>query len=258
MQTHFQKELNKLSMLKDAGSFHLTKLATLEILSELYFIEGNTRKALQYYLMIGSEYEIDILDDMSNSALQQVLKDDLTVSSNSKVHCRYKHLLSFIRSNELHKVLLESEIGEKYEMPPLVALLCLVGLRYAGQFIVDHCVLPDSKGYATQVDIIWFPLDLVTSQLKNYPKLMLWFLHNVLCNRPEIYVNFPNTAVPPTTVTKLHKIHFDLLVTFDNKSISPKRKLSDIPSFDELKKESSMLKFLKVSYYKSRMILHTL
>jgi hypothetical protein len=50
-------------------------------------------------------------------------------------------------------------------------------------------------------------------------------------------------------VTKLHKAHFDLLVTFDDQSYIPERRLFDIPSFEEMKQESSMLKYLKVSAY---------
>lgn len=249
MQTFFTKELNKIKSSKDDTRFHRTKLAILETLSDLYYIDRDTRNALLSYLVVGSEYAIDILEDMSNTALQQVLKDDATMFSDSKLNCRFKHVLTFIQSAELHKLLTDPEAIRRLEVPPIVSLICLVGLHNTGPFIVDHCVLPDSKGYSSQVGrgAICFPINMVANQLKNYPKLLLWLLHNILVNRPEIYVNFPNTAVPPTTVTKLHKAHFDLLVAFDDKSYVPERRLSDILSFVEIRRESSMLKFLKAA-----------
>jgi hypothetical protein len=249
IQTFFKTELDKINSSKDGMRFHRTKLAILETLSDLYFIEGDTRNALLSYLVVGSEYAIEILDEMSNTALQQVLKHDFRVFPDSKFHCRFSHVLTFIQSEELHKLLIDPDVIGRQEVPPIMSLICLVGLQNAGSFIVNHCILPESKGYSTKVGngAIWFPIDMVANQLNNYPKLLLWLLHNILINRPEIYVNFPNTAVPPTAVTKLHKAHFDLLVTFDDQSYIPDRRLADIPSFEELKKESSMLMFLKVS-----------
>jgi hypothetical protein len=249
IQTFFITELDKINSSKDGMRFHRTKLAILETLSDLYFIEGDTRNALLSYLVVGSEYAIEILDEMSNTALQQVLKHDFRVFPDSKFHCRFSHVLTFIQSEELHKLLIDPDVIGRQEVPPIMSLICLVGLQNAGSFIVNHCILPESKGYSTKVGngAVWFPIDMVANQLNNYPKLLLWLLHNILINRPEIYVNFPNTAVPPTAVTKLHKAHFDLLVTFDDQSYFPDRRLADIPSFEELKKESSMLMFLKVS-----------
>jgi len=178
--------------------------------------------------------------------LDSILERDYTYSDPASYH-RYAHVMKMVKSNELHRLLVDAAAVDNEEDPPLVAFICLVGLEDAGRFIIDHCMLPESKSYATQATSVSLPIDLVAKQLKAYPKLLFWLLHNLLCSRPEIYVTFPNTAVPPSSVTKLHKIHFALLVEFEKHDI-PERQLSNILSFDELNRQSPLLKYLKVSF----------
>ena len=210
-------------------------------------MEGSYSKSLEMYLKIGSQLSRHNLRNIEDNVLDSVLDRGDVKYSDPESYSRHKHVMKMVKSNELHRLLVDATIDENEELPPIVALICLVGLKDAGQFIIEHCMLPESKSYSTQAMALSLPLDLVAKQFKAYPKLLLWLLQDILCNRPEIYVKFPNTAVPPSSVTKLHKIHFDLLVEFGKTDSMPKRKLSDIPSFDDSSKQSPMLIFLKVS-----------
>jgi len=247
IKSFFEKRLKDIRVSSLDTSFSRSRLAVLEVLAEVYFMEGSYSKSLEMYLKIGSQLSRHNLRSIEDNVLDSVLERDVKYSDPVS-YSQHKHVMKMVKSNELHRLLVDATIMENEEVPPIVALICLVGLEDSGQFIIEHCVLPESKSYSTQSTALSLPLDLVSKQLKAYPKLLLWLLQNILCNRPEIYVKFPNTAVPPSSVTKLHKIHFDLLVEFGKTGSIPKRKLSNIPSFDEFTQQSPMLIFLKVSF----------
>ena len=246
IKSFFEKKLKEIRVSSLDTSFSRSRLAVLEVLAELYFMEGSYSKALEMYLKIGSQLSRHNLRNIEDDVLDSVFDRDVKYSD-PESYSRHKHVMKMVKSNELHRLLVDATIVENEERPPIVALICLVGLEDAGQFIIEHCMLPESKSCSTQAVALSLSLDLVAKQLKAYPKLLLWLLQDILCNRPEIYVKFPNTAVPPSSVTKLHKIHFDLLVEFGRTDSMPKMKLSDIPSFDDITRQSPMLIFLKVS-----------
>jgi hypothetical protein len=64
------------------------------------------------------------------------------------------------------------------------------------------------------------PFDVVAEQLKSRPKLLYWFLFQVFVNKADIYVTFPTTAVPPASITDLHKKQFSLFVDFAEDGVS--------------------------------------
>ena len=245
MKSFFAKILKGMKVSSLDTTLHPSKMACLEVLAELHFMEGSYSKALEMYLKIGSQLLPYNLKNIELNLLDSILERDC-IYSDPASYRRHLHVLKMVKSNELHRLLVVSAVDDEEETP-LVALISLVGLEDAGQFIIDHCMLPESKAYATHATSLSLPIDLVAKQLKSYPKLLFWLLHNILCNKPEIYVTFPNTAVPPSSVTKLHKVHFDLLIKFEKQNM-PERKLSSIPSFDELNRQSPLLVFLKVSF----------
>mmetsp|Transcript_13614 Transcript_13614/g.26044 ORF Transcript_13614/g.26044 Transcript_13614/m.26044 type:complete len:313 (+) Transcript_13614:1-939(+) len=50
--------------------------------------------------------------------------------------------------------------------------------------------------------------------MKSRPKLLYWFLFQVFIHKPDIYVKFPTTAVPPRPITDLHRMQFSLFVDY--------------------------------------------
>lgn len=69
-------------------------------------------------------------------------------------------------------------------------------------------------------------------------------------------MKFPNTAVPPSAVTDLHRLHFELHVKFalDRQSYlngkvhsatSVRTRLAEFPSYENLEEESPLMSFLK-------------
>merc|ERR1740124_2035923 len=123
---------------------------------------------------------------------------------------------------------------------PVIALICLVGLDLPGRFLVEHCPLPKSGStlrHSSSTTTIQsahtsasspppppppppppssaLPIDLLAARFQSRPGLLHWLLDLVFREKPEVYVKFPNTAVPPKTVTDLHRLHFGLHVEFD-------------------------------------------
>ena len=98
------------------------------------------------------------------------------------------------------------------------------------------------------------PINHVAAQLSAYPKLLYWFLQRIFIEKPEIYVQFPNTAVPPSSVTDLHRSHFNLHVDYADQSFDESTRLTSIPSFEQLRYESPFLIFLKVINFSSLLL----
>jgi len=162
--------------------------------------------------------------------------------------------LTMIESYDLHRSLLKKRTSGRSDtsknLPPLVSLICLVGLEETGNFIIQHCTLPRSKpstSASTSENRSDLPITQVAAQLNPYPKLLYWFLQRIFYEKPDIYVQFPNTAVPPSAVTDLHRIHFNLHVDYADRAFDESKKLTSIPTFEELRFESPMMKFLKAA-----------
>ena len=231
-------------LLSNTDCCQRTELAIIETIAELHFMKGNFSRSLEAYINLGVHQSTDSIQSIEQNALKIVFEPKFQYLDPPQ-HDRFKHTLTMVETNDLHSVLLA--VGRD-NVPPLVALICLVGLRDGGNFIVDYCSLPESEDVSAGGRIFSFPLDMVAEQFMEFPALLLWLLHTVMSIKPDIYVQFPNTAVPSPAVTKLHQIHFDLYIKFTDRRKKSGMLLSDIPSFDEMKmnEENTLLRFLKV------------
>jgi hypothetical protein len=182
-----------------------------------------------------------------------------TFSKEGIVRPKYDHLLSLIELYQLHHFLLQrnyyfiDQRDESDVCPPIVSLIKLVGLGLAGRFLMDSCSPPDdvssfavenSSGEACGVKVYLasLPLDLVSDQLKPTPRLLYWYLFLLFVQKPEMYVKFATTAVPPVVITELHRTQFSLFVDYaDNNAEN-----TTAPSFLDVDEETLFMSFLKV------------
>jgi hypothetical protein len=238
MQSYFKELLQKKSVLNQNAT-----IAILETLSELSLMQGNPEKCIEYFLKIGEVQLLHDLEKLEDNALSSIGSRNSASRRSNVVHTdRYLHVLHIIELYDLQHSLLKLQNEERHSSR-LISLIALVGLDYGARFIIKHCSLPEPDDNGRRS----LPIDEIANQARPYPKILLWILHNILCEKPEVYVKFPNTAVPPSTVTDLHREHFRLLVKFADRQDIPKRKLSKIPSFNEVRKESPLLQFLKAA-----------
>ena len=242
---------------------------TWSALSELDFMEGRHEESLKLQLTIGAEYSALSLADLENEAVQLVnASSKKALPKEEEARLSYHHILGHIEYHHLHWCLLETQFlssvsngmgnGSKKDVSqsPILALIRLVGLELSGRFLVDHCSLPRSTtatsrrqhqlSQSHQNRPQTLPLDAVAEQLRPTPKLLHWYLTQVFLHKPEVYVNFPNTAVPPRTVTDLHRTHLELHIKYAANSADKNRKLADIPAYDDANAETPLLMFLKV------------
>ncbi len=220
----------------------------LEVLAETNFMKRLYKECLYNYLALAT-YKYDQLPSIEDEAMKSLPTSPERIPV-KKSNGRYRHILTMIESYDLHRSLLKKRASTSSKtLPPLVCLICLVGLEETGNFIIQHCTLPRSKPSTpstTSENRSDLPITQVAAQLNPYPKLLHWFLQRIFYEKPDIYVQFPNTAVPPSAVTDLHRIHFNLHVDYADRSFDEGKKLTTIPSFEELRFESPMMKFLKV------------
>lgn len=228
-------------------------IVSLEALAELNFMKGNYEESLKYNLMLGILYPITKLNDLKNEAIKVVLGGGKAITESTK-YAKNRHILTLIENSDLHYLLLDESLlkiqSVTISKSPMVALISLLGLEISGRFLVQAATLPEGRKSSLlsspRDSRTTLPIDSIARQLQSCPELLHYFLHQVFCDRPEIYVKFPNTAVPPSAITDLHRTHFQLHVTFAKREIHNKRTLSNIPSYEEMRKETPLLTFLKV------------
>jgi len=218
------------------------------------------------------------------------LQDELVMVPGVDNFERYRHVLVMMEAHQMHGLLLRqnflvqstsssssssSSSSNTVITNPLIALICLVGLDLTGHFLVEHCTLPklrhssstttvhstNSYGYSSSSPFSSssssaLPINLLASQLESRPKLLHWFLNLLFWEKPEVYVKFPNTAVPPSAVTDLHRLHFELHVEFalDHRQSSRlvhrgsvRKRLAVVPSYEDMEVESPLMSFLKLA-----------
>ena len=124
---------------------------------------------------------------------------------------------------------------------PLYALICLLGLDKSGEFLVENCT-----GASTYKSPIGMPIDAVASRLKPTPKILCWFLNLMLYRKPEHYISFSNTSIPPPSIVELHRCHFELLVDFTDIQSYKVQELLEVPRYDQVHHETPLLYLLKV------------
>jgi len=196
---------------------------------------------------------------------------------------RYKHVLAMVESHHMHRSILnedrielmlfkendisfeESDNMEGANCSPVIAFIRLVGLDLSGRFLVENCVPPPGIGGALLEGTLKtderstsvhserganLPLDMVANQLRSSPKLLHWYLHQIFVHKPEIYVRFSNTAVPPKEITDLHRIHLESYIEYAYEDTSDdERDLSDVPAYDAADVETPLMAFLKAALH---------
>ena len=239
----------------------------LEALVRLKMMTGSFDDALRCYLMIGSRYSSTRLDDIEDEAIA-VINDVAQSRCRTKLEpASYTHVLSIIESLHLHQCLLELQFIANDAIPPLFALLQLVGLDVLGDFLIEHCVAPqsttvspaltfntgdegsllESKTKTNGERIGTLPLDLVANQLERRPKLLHWYLHLVFTRKPDVYVNFPTTASPPEDITRLHRKHIDLYIKFAGNLRDSSCVFQGVEAFRVPDTNTPLLAFLKIA-----------
>jgi hypothetical protein len=225
-------------------------------------MKGSRDDALRYYLLIGTHHSTKRLDEIEDEAVRSVMTFNKAPTDPKPRESYYVHVLSIIEHHHLHQCLLDPNFVSKDDKaPPLLALLQLVGVEYLGKFLIDNCVLPQNQfmldhgcndNHETFVDKTGgerrgtLPLDLVATQLDGRPKLLHWYLDLVFRHKPDIYVNFPTTANPPESITKLHRKHVDLYIKFSGDKRDSAKAMEGIEPYRVTDASTPLLSFLKV------------
>lgn len=242
----------KFEQISDDREKNRSQVVLMEVLAEISFMKGSYKESLNHYLDLASsnEQSISQIEDEAIASLTDTIGQSQSTISND----RYKHVLTMIETYDLHRVLLKKRSGGQYyhvnTLPPLISLILLVGLENSEKLFIQHCTMPRSAKAPVATaneDRADLPINHVAAQLNGYPKLLYWFLQRIFIEKPEIYVQFPTTAVPPSSVTDLHRINFNLHVELADRSFNENKKLTSIPSFEEQRWESPLLQFLKAA-----------
>ena len=263
---------------KGDGKPNIASALALEALAEVYMMEGNYKEALQLYLIFGAHFMTQPLSSLETDAINSITEPNIIHNMpETRNHHRFSHVLPMIENHQLFNYLLdETFLNSFYEddneqssssLPPtsvstlpLAALICLVGLDLSGRFLLEHSILPTISATASSTTTLsssmvevpgtMLPIHSVANQFQTRPKLQLWYLHSIiLLHKPDIYVRFPTTAVPPRIITDLHRIHLELYIQYANRDHQNNLKnLSDVPTtYEDMDMESPLISFLKVA-----------
>jgi len=237
-----------------------------EALAELSFMRGEYIDSLRLYLLLSANSAAPRLDE---KALKSVQKGSTHTYRKSLANHPHEFVLAMIEHHNLFSALLDAsflpvigvrvgstkpasnDVHAARALSPLVALIHLVGLDLASQYLIEHCVSSDGSSldrgpiHGAQANL---PLQMVAMQLSGRPKLLFWYLHQIFLHRPEVYVDLSHMAVPPKEILDLHRSHFDLHVKYHLKDGASRPTL--IPSTAVIKKEaeSPLLTFFEGSY----------
>jgi hypothetical protein len=246
---------------------HMNSRVALDALAKLNMMTGQFDDALRCFLMIGALHSSRSLGEVEDAAIALVNSGEFE-ESNNRAKVPYAFILAFIEHHHLHQYILSATfLSEDATSSPLFALVRLLGLELMGDFLIQHCVSPQqfSTGSGSNTPVQpkqkpstsdktdgerrgTLPLDLVVSQLEVSPKLLHWYLHLVFVRKPEIYVNFPNTANPPAVITNLHRKHLELYIKYAGTKRDSARALDGVEAYRVGERTTPLLSFLKVSY----------
>jgi len=244
----------------------------LEALAELYIAKHMYERAFQCYLIIGSMHSEYVMSDVIKDAISDV--NSISVGDTDKAdnklpvqHRQYMNLIALIEYRTLHRCLLEEEfIYPEQQMessstvlsPPLIAFIGLVGLDSAAEFLIEHCApaVPKPTRSGAPGGTLFYnqsskssttlPINLVADGLRSKPQLLHWYLDLMFKRKPELYVKFTNTFVPPAEIRELHRAHLDLYVEYANEYKDSAIFLSTMkPSSTAEEMETPLLNFLK-------------
>lgn len=230
----------------------------LEALVRLKMMQGSFDDALRYYLLIGSKYSVTDLEKFEDEAIAAVNLVDPGEYRPWRHPASYTHVLSIIESLHLHQCLLDLHFIAQDGIPPLFALLQLVGLDTFGEFLLSACVSPQNDSALstlnqemTHVRISerrgTLPIDLVAKQLEPRPKLLHWYLHLTFNRKPEVYARFSTTSSPPAEIIRLQRKHIDLYLRFAGKNKDSSKVFQGIEAYRVPETFTPLLAFLKVA-----------
>lgn len=226
----------------------------LDALAKLKIGRGQYAAALKHFLLLGSRYGSLSLDEVENLAVKSV-EEEMKPSPSSRKF-PYAFVLSLIETKHLHQMLLDTKfLGSESAVPPLIALIQLIGIELAADFLTKNCVPVQSDkkrgGRHDEKDKTGgerrgtLPLDVVAFQLESSPKILYWYLQCIFLWKPEIYVKFPNTANPPESVTRLHRKALDLYVKYAGTKRDSVNVLRGVEAYRVAEITTPLLSFLK-------------
>lgn len=236
--------------------------AALEAMAELNMMKGRYEMALKCFLAIGC---LHVTPDVSTVEDTAIVAVNGGVVPKAARRNQYGFVLAMIEYRHLHQCLLDdnflaASVNDRTQniSTPLIALIQLVGLDSASDFLVEHCVPPPDKKAPSSPAFDMssttderknrhetLPINLVADQLRANPKLFHWYLHQIFVHKPEMYVKFPSSAVPPRSVTELHRSHLELYIEYTDKRDSAEA-LSGTETYNLERMTTPLLTFLKV------------
>ena len=249
----------KAESLSDSGTPLNAKFA-LDAIAVLSMMRGDFKAMLAYYMALGIFHNALTQESLEEKALKSISSIQDRKDTLDGHQERYAFVISLIEKHHLHQFILDEHfLPSGLKKSPLEALLMLVGLECLGNFLCKHCATPhkDSsvsaskgKGNVGQMEeqrLGTLPIDLVVKQLERRPKLLYWYLHLVFENRPELYVKFPTTSVPPSIITDLHRQHLELHIRHAAISRDSSKVFDGIEPYKTVEVVTPFLSFLKVS-----------
>jgi len=227
----------------------------LEAKARLSMMTGDFDAALRHFLTIGALHGPLSLEEVEKSALHYVMGDDDGLDA---VELPHAFVVSFIENRSLHRYLLDSSLISG--QTPIFALLRLVGLDLVGGLLMKNCVGATEEKKQQRATLrtgstpreehdekrATMPLDVVAAQLESNPKIYFWYLHSLFVCKPELYVSFPKTANPPTSITSLHRKAFDLYIQFAGEKRDSSKALQGVETYLVTQVETPLLSFLRV------------
>ena len=247
-------------------------LVSLEAMARLRMMQGKYDLALKCYLAIGACHSTDSLESFEKQAIDIVheVRTESDVERISIGSFSYDFVVCLIERHHLNQLLLQEDFvlaTDSKLFSPLFALLRLVGLQRLGNFLIQHCVSPDfsyddaaskppeslknPKRLGDEPQDASgrepLPIDKIAKQLESSPAILYWYLHLVFTKRPELYVKFPNNAVPPKEVTSLHRKHFQLYVDLAGELGISYKALAMTEKYNAEAMTTPLLSFLKAS-----------
>jgi hypothetical protein len=244
---------------------------SLEAMARLRMMQGRYDLVLKCFLAIGACHSSKSLESFEKQAIDTVhgLPTEFNGETMRIGSFSYDFVIDLIERHHLNQFLLQKDFvlsTDSRLFSPLLALLRLVGLHCFGDFLIQHCVSPDYSYHTTaskskakkspkmsgdnSPDTLRrepLPIDKVAEQLESSPAILHWYLHLVFTKRPELYVKFPNNAVPPKEVTALHRKHFQLYVDLAGELGDSRKALARTEKYNAEAMTTPLLSFLKAS-----------
>jgi hypothetical protein len=261
---HIATVIGERVSLKSAGQKEtetpLNRKFALDAIALLSMMKEDFKGMLAYYMALGIFHNTMPLESLEDKALISITQTQGRKTTPDDHHGRYSFVIFLIEKHHLHQFILdENFLPSELETSPIEALVMLVGLDCLGNFLCKHCAAPQKNQSSSTEKIIGsvgpnqeqrlgtLPIDAVARQLERKPKLLHWYLHMIFKKRPELYVRFPTTSVPPPIVTDLHRKHLDLHIQYAGTNRDSSKVFDGVELYKTVGIATPFLSFLKVS-----------